>query len=110
MTHEQLYEHLSKHKLLYNFQSGFRKAYSTDSFLLYLTDLIKKTTHEGNIRGMVLLDLQKAFDTVNHELLITKLKALGLSTPAQAWQRSYLSHRDQLMEVTDHRSEACPLS
>ena len=52
--------------VVFGFQSGFRKTHSIDSCLLYLTDFIRKEIDEGNLCGMVLLDLQKAFDTVNH--------------------------------------------
>ena len=61
-----MYEYVNKQGLMYDFQSGFRKTHSTDSCLLYLTDFIRKEIDEGNQCGMVLLELQKAFDTVNH--------------------------------------------
>lgn len=89
VVHEQMYEYVNKQGLMYDFQSGFRKTYSTDSCLLYLTDFIRKEIDEGNLCGMVLLDLQKAFDTVNHCLLISKLEALGLSSIPLGWVKSY---------------------
>ena len=49
---------------------------------------------------MILLDLQKAFDTVNHSILLTKLKAIGLSGSAVNWFSSYLSDRQQLVDVS----------
>ena len=55
--------------MLYELQSGFRKSYSTDTCLIHLTSYIKYETDEGNLCGMVPLDLQKAFDTVDHDIL-----------------------------------------
>ena len=55
---------------------------------------------KGNVVGMILLDLQKAFDTVNHTILLTKLKCIGLSGSAVNWFSSYLSDRQQLVDVS----------
>ena len=56
----QLSDYLSENRLLYEFQSGFRSSYSTDTCLIHLTDYIKLENDKGNFTGMVLLDLQKA--------------------------------------------------
>uniref|UniRef100_A0A8C7QXU9 Reverse transcriptase domain-containing protein n=1 Tax=Oncorhynchus mykiss TaxID=8022 RepID=A0A8C7QXU9_ONCMY len=104
-----MYEYVNKQGLMYDFQSGFRKTYSTDSGLLYLTDFIRKEIDEGNLCGMVLLDLQKAFDTVNYCLLISKLEALGLSSIPLGWVKSYLSGREQVVEVNGSLSQAKPM-
>ena len=58
--------YLQSHTLLYEFQSGFRSAFSTDTCLIHLTDHIRSESDRGNYTGMVVLDLQKAFDTVDH--------------------------------------------
>ena len=84
---------------MYDFQPGLRKTHYIDSCLFYLTDFIRKEIDEGNLCGMVLLDLQKAFDTVYHCLLISKLEALGLSSIPLGWVKSYLSGREQVVEV-----------
>ena len=79
--------------------SGFRKAHSTDTCLLYLTDFIRKEVDKGNFCGMVLIDLQKAFDTVQYDILLIKLKALGFSGTSLQWVRSYLVGREQVVDV-----------
>ena len=61
-------DYLSENRLLYEFQYGFRSSYSTDTCLIHLTDYIKLENGKGNFTGMVLLDLQKAFDIVNHTI------------------------------------------
>ena len=63
---------------MYNFQSGFRTGFSTDSCFIHLSDFIRFQMDSGNFVGMILLDLQKAFDTVEHVILISKLKPLVL--------------------------------
>ena len=85
----QLSDYLSVNRLLYEFQSGFRSSYSTDTCLIHLTDYIKLENDKGNFTGMVLLDLQKAFDTVDHTILLNKLKWLGADVLTVQWFRSY---------------------
>lgn len=86
-----------------------RKSYSMDTCLLYLTDTIRREIDEGNLCGMVLLDLQKAFDTVNHHILLSKMKALGMDPLGVKWLASYLTDRDQRVEVNGTMSEAKPI-
>ena len=60
--------------------------------------------------GLVLLDLQKAFDTVSHEILLAKMKAIGMDDTAVNWLTSYLSGREQQVEVGGQLSEARPVT
>ena len=99
IVYDQLDEYLRAHKLLYEFQSGFRSAYSTDTCLVHLTDYVKQEQDKGHYIGMVLLDLQKAFDTVDHRILLKKLEALGLQKSAIDWFQSYLHERQQSVEI-----------
>ena len=69
---------LTKNVLLYAHQSGFRKSSPTDTCLIDLTDNIRANIANGNYVGMVLLDLQKAFDTVDPDILCQKLEAMGI--------------------------------
>ena len=101
VVYEQVEGHLTSRKLFFDFQFGFRSNFSTDSCLLHLSDHIKSQTDQGNLTGMVLLDLQKAFDTVDHSILIRKLEALGLCPSSIKWFRSYLEDRVQLVQLHD---------
>lgn len=74
---DQIEEYIFKCNILYELQSGFRRMHSTETTILYLTDYIKKELDKGKLSGMVLLDLQKAFDTVDHNILLLKLNAMG---------------------------------
>ena len=72
-AHSQLSEYLEKRDLLFENQSRFRGGYSTDSCLIGLTEVIRSEIGKGNLVGMVLIDLQKAFDTVDHALHVYTL-------------------------------------
>ena len=106
IIYEQIEEYLVEKNILYDLQSGFRASHSTDTCLVYLTDLIKKEIDSGRFCGMALLDLQKAFDTVDHTILTYKLKAIGFNSAATNWARSYLSQRLQHVAVNGTLSGA----
>ena len=93
VVHNQTNSFLTQNKVLYNFQSGFRNKHSTDSCLSYLNDKILKGFDSGLLTGMVLIDLQKAFDTIDHEVLFKKLFYMRFSPKAISWFKSYLSNR-----------------
>ena len=103
-VYKQVVDYLDKNDLLFENQSGFRKAYSTDTCLINLTDQIKLDMSKGLYVGMVLIDLQKAFDTVDHEILCKKLKAMGINSTE--WFKSYLGGRNQVVEANDTLSDA----
>ena len=96
---DQFEPYLDERKLLYDLQSGFRPKYSTDTCLIHLTDFIKFQMDKGNAVGRVLLDLQKAYDTVDNYILLAKWEAIGLSNDIVKWFHSYLSGRQQLVDV-----------
>ena len=101
-VHSQLDQYLNKNKILYSHQSGFRKGHSTDTCLINLMDYIHKGISEGDYVGMVLLDLQKAFDTVDHSILCEKFKLMGVG--CVQWFKSYLSNRKQIVTVNNSQS------
>ena len=103
--YNQLYEDINDNNLMYNFQSGFRAGYSTDTALSFLSDTIRLNMDAGLYTGVVLIDLQKAFDTVDHIILASKLKAIGVSSPAVTWFGSYLSERQQFVEINNCKSD-----
>ena len=94
LIHDQTQSFLDDNNILYDFQSGFRKNYSTDSCFSFLTDKISTGFDSGLFTGMILIDPQKAFDTIDHELLLEKMVFLGFSIEVINWFRLYISNRN----------------
>ena len=105
VIHDQIQKYLSNQEILYKYQSGFRSGHSTDTCLSYLNDKILKSFDEGKITGMILIDLQKAFDTINHKILLDKLVYLGFSKTAILWLKSYISNRSFIVNVENDYSD-----
>ena len=99
VIHDETSASLNSRNLLYNYQSGFRKKHSTDFCLSFLNDKILKGFDQGLITGMILIDLQKAFDTIDHDILPQKFYAIGFSKHSVNWFRSYLTNRTLLVNL-----------
>ena len=110
VIHDQTQEFLDTNKIVFKFQSGFRKGYSTDSCLSYLNNKTAVGFESGLHTGMILIDLQKAFDTINHVILIQKMECLGFSKGVTLWFRSYLSNRKLKVNLNQIFSEPGNLS
>ena len=93
-------------KAIFSFQSGFRGKHSTDTCLTYLHDKILKGFDEGLLTGMIAIDLQKAFDTIDHEFLLSKMPLLGFCNNTIEWFRSYLSNRTFHVSLNSYMSSA----
>ena len=102
MIYNQLYAYMLEHDLLSEYQSGFRSLHSTVTALLEATDSWAYNIDRGNINAVVFLDLKKAFDTVNHEILLSKLRNYGIHGVAYKWFKSYLEDCRQKCFVTGH--------
>ena len=90
-----MYEFLSQNKLIYDRQFGFRSNHSTNHAIISLTEGIKTSLDSGQLVAGVFLDLRKAFDTVNHEILIQKLLRYGFRGKAASLLKSFLANRRQ---------------
>ena len=86
---------------MYKYQSGFRTNHSTDFALSLLKDKILKGFDQGYFTGMILSDPQKAFDTIDHKLLLEKMNLLGFSDNVISWFECYLSNRTFVVGVND---------
>lgn len=104
-VHDQLYMYLTNAGLLSNAQSGFRTNHSTSTTLLDVQDFILRNMDDGYATGVIFLDLKKAFDTVNHDILISKLKKYGIDDNEIIWFKSYLSNRFQTVTVNSTLSD-----
>ena len=100
---------LNNNNLFYPLQFGFRQNYSTTHALISLTETIRKYLHEGKFACGIFVDLQKAFDTVEHDILLTKLEHYGVRGLANYWFKSYISDRKQLASINGHDSNLAPV-
>ena len=91
---------MDKYDLIYHHQSGFRKQHSCQTALTSLVDNWLTAINENKIVGTILLDLTKAFDLVNHKILLNKLASYKFSPKTLAWFTSYLSNRQQQVHVS----------
>ena len=94
----QLYDYLIEHDLLYQSQYGFRRFHSTELPALELTDRIRQQIDQKKVSFSVFLDLSMAFDTLNHNILLTKLHYPGIKGTSLSWSTSYPENRYQYVE------------
>ena len=104
VMYKRLYNFLELNNILYSYQFGFRSSHSINHALISLTEMIKNTSDNKRFGCCIFLDLQKAFDTVNHEILLNKLKHYGIRGIALAWFQSYLSNREHYVSVNGYNS------
>ncbi|KAJ4433995.1 hypothetical protein ANN_16314 [Periplaneta americana] len=97
-------DYLNTHNILDPYQSGFRTGHSTSTALLKVTEDIREALDKGQITILTLLDYSKAFDTVDVDLLIAKLRVLHFSDNALAWMDSYLRERQQCVSINNRYS------
>ena len=109
LVHGQLMEHLIRNNKLAAHQSGNRKLHSTETALLYVTDQLLQAMDNKKVSIMVLLDMSKAFDSIRHDILLSKLQNLDFSQGALNWFQSYLSNRQQCVRIGDAVSKVLPL-
>lgn len=104
-THDALYGYLTDNNLIYPRQSGFRKRHSTETALIQIIDELLFNLDKNKISGLVLVDYSKAFDMVDHIILLDKLIAYGVDGSSLLWFKSYLSDRCQLVSLAGTKSD-----
>ena len=105
LVHKRFYNFLEEHNVLYQHQFGFRKNNSTVFALVQITEMIKASIDNGKFGCGIFIDLRKAFDTVNHEILIKKLEHYGVRDSMLNWFRSYLLDHKQYVSFNGQSSE-----
>ena len=110
IVYEQLYAYLEEHDILRQNQSGFRANHSTATALLEATDSWAYNIDNGKINGVIFLDLKKAFDPVDHQILLSKLNYYGIHGKSFKWFQSYLENRTQKCSVNGSLSNSCSLT
>ena len=107
--YERLYTFLNKN-VIYDLQFGFRQQYSTSFALINTTENIRKALDDGNIGCIIFVDLQKAFDTVGHQILLAKLNHNGICGDSNDWFKSYLFNRKQYVSINGYESGLAALN
>ena len=95
IVHNQVQKYLLDNNILSNCQSGFRPKFSTQTALLNVTENWLSAIDNGDLVGVVMIDLKKAFDTVDHAILIQKLKMYGFDDMTVKWFENYLCSQRQ---------------
>ena len=94
-----MYDFAEQNKLIYDRQFGFCARHSTNHALICTTESIKSQIDQGNYVGGVFIDLQNAFDAVNHDILCEKLAYYGFRGNCQLLIKSFLSNRQQFVSI-----------
>ena len=103
--HTCLTNFLQVNKLFFSHQFGFRNGYSTSCASTSLTEMIRKALDEDKFACGVLIDLQKAFDTVHHGILLSKLNHYGVRGASYQWFKSDLTGRQQYTTIVHLKSD-----
>lgn len=104
VIHKQIQAYLTENNLLYAAQYGFRPKHSTELAGLQLIDMVSSDLDSNKIPLSVYLDLSKAFDTINHNILLKKLQYYGIRDTAYKLIQNYLTHRRQFVSFGCHKS------
>ena len=107
----QLFTYLNSHCLIPASQSAYRPFHSTETALVKVASDILNSLDSSNLSVLTLLDLSAAFDTIDHQILLSRLSSLyGITGSALNWFSSYLSDRNLSVAVNDNYSDPSPLS
>lgn len=101
----QVYGYLTENCMLSKFQSGFRPKHCTVKALIQMCDEWLENMDNGKLNGVVFLDIKKVFDSINHSILLNKMKKrFGISSIELKWFESYLSNREQQCSINEQLS------
>ena len=104
LVYNRLSKFLAKFNILYDYQYGFRTKHSTDMAHIHLTDLISNSLCDKLCTAGVFIDLFKAFDTIDHNILLSKLDFYGVRGCALQWFKNYLDSRQQFTVINNCKS------
>ena len=105
LIHKQLASYFDDHNLLSKTQSGFRRMHSTETAVTYFADEMVMNMDKGLVTGSVFIDLAKAFNTVDHDVLLSKLEYYGVCNQSLQWFKNYFTGRKQFVHIDSWSSE-----
>jgi hypothetical protein len=108
--YNRLYSFLTINNILYDKQFGFKSGHSTNHAIIHLVQEIFKAFDENKFTLGVFIDLSKAFDTVDHNILLHKLKNYGIINYNLLWFKSYLTNRKQYISFNDSKTDLATIS
>ena len=107
---KRVYNFLSQQESFFKMQFGFRDKHSTTHALFSLTEAIRKALDDNNFVCGVFIDLKKAFDTVDHNILLKKLEHYGIRGLPNNWFKSYLTDREQYVSINGFESNVLKIN
>ena len=110
LIYTRVYSYLIKNEMIYSKQFGFRSNHSTNHAIVSITEHIRQLLDKGHYVCGIFIDLEKAFDTVNHEILCNKFEFYGLRGNINKLLKSYLSNRKQYVSINGFDSEVKDVS
>ena len=110
IIHAQTYQYLEDNNILNSNQGGFRPGHSTISTVARLADIITQNTDMNQATIVSYVDLSNAFDTINHNIFLKKIKCLGFHPETVSWFENYLCGRSQAVTVNNCTSKSKPIT
>ena len=105
LMYNRVIKFINKHNILYKYQFGFKKGHSTYMPLTIIIDKIVEALDNHEHVMVLYLDLAKAFDTVDHKILLNKLSHYGIRGKALSWFENYLNERQQFVNYSNVQSQ-----
>ena len=109
IIYHHIMEHLSQYQIIHNYQHGFRQGYSAESQFITITEDILYAMDHRLQTDVILLDFQKAFNTVPHQRLLSKLSSYSIQNETYSWINSWLTQRKQRVIVDGSASAWTPV-
>ena len=110
IMYKRMIDFIEKNDLLYSSQYGFRKGHSTQHAILDIVNTIQTNMSQGLFSCGIFIDLKKAFDTVDHDILLSKLYHYGFRGIVSEWFASYLKNRVQTTQISEHISSKAKIT
>ena len=109
LIYNKIFDFLVRYEILFKSQFGFRKGHNTTHATIDFVKTIEDALSNGEFAVGVFCDLSKAFDTLNHDVLLEKLDYYGIRGVANKWFQSYLENRSQFVQFNGKNSSRLPL-